>query len=66
MIFNRFRKVNTGEGSGYGLGLAIVKSIADYHDISIDVDSIPGEGTRFSLKFPKEIITAQIRNLSAS
>ena len=66
VIFNRFRKANTSEGSGYGLGLAIVKSIADYHDISIDVDSIPGEGTRFSLKFPKEIISAQIRNLSAS
>jgi two-component system, OmpR family, sensor histidine kinase ArlS len=65
-IFNRFRKINTGEGSGYGLGLAIVKSIADYHDISISVDSVPGEGTRFVLTFPKHVISGQIRNLSAS
>jgi two-component system, OmpR family, sensor histidine kinase ArlS len=65
-IFNRFRKVNIGEGSGYGLGLAIVKSIADYHDISISVDSVPGEGTRFTLTFPKQMVSGQIRKLSAS
>ena len=65
-IFNRFRKVNTGEGSGYGLGLAIVKSIADYHDISLSVDSVPGEGTCFVLTFPKTIISDQVRKLSAS
>ncbi|HUH32636.1 MAG TPA: HAMP domain-containing sensor histidine kinase [Daejeonella sp.] len=56
VIFNRFRKANPGEGGGYGLGLSIVKSIADYHQISIAVESKVGEGTRFMLTFPHDII----------
>lgn len=55
-IFNRFKKANPGEGGGYGLGLSIVKSIADYHQISISVDSVFGKGTRFTLLFPGKII----------
>lgn len=49
-IFNRFRKKNTSE-EGYGLGLSIVKSIADYHSISVKVDSTPGTGTTVSVTF---------------
>ena len=56
-IFNRFRKANADEGAGYGLGLSIVKSIADYHQITISVDSTLGEKTRFTLSFPTSIIT---------
>lgn len=68
-IFNRFRKANPGEGGGYGLGLSIVKSIAEYHQISISVDSELGKGTRFTLTFPNQIISAKgdyARKLSAS
>ncbi|MBO9565347.1 MAG: HAMP domain-containing histidine kinase [Niastella sp.] len=51
-IFNRFKKANRIEGEGYGLGLSIVKSIAQYHNIRIDVQSTAGKGTVFSVVFP--------------
>ena len=57
-IFNRFRKANSGEAGGYGLGLSIVKSIADYHQITIAVDSEPGKGTKFTLTFPGQVISS--------
>jgi two-component system sensor histidine kinase ArlS len=55
-IFNRFRKVSSGESGGYGLGLSIVKSIADYHGITISVESELGVSTLFKLTFPDQII----------
>ena len=53
LLFGRFRKKKE-TGEGYGLGLAIVKAIADYHNIRIDVNSSPRQGTAFKLIFPKE------------
>lgn len=50
-IFSRFRKFKTGTDS-FGLGLALAKKIADYHRISIQVESEPGAGTRFFLDLP--------------
>ena len=41
-----------GERKGTGLGLPIVKNILDRHSASIEVDSKPGHGTSFVLKFP--------------
>jgi signal transduction histidine kinase len=55
-IFHRFRRAGENIGEGYGLGLSIVKSIADYHAIGIDVQSVPEKGSRFSLRFPAELI----------
>lgn len=55
-IFNRFRKANPTEGGGYGLGLSIVKSIADYHNIHIEVTSDVNKGTRFTLVFLPDMI----------
>jgi len=40
-------------GSGTGLGLYIVKRIIDERGGTIDVRSIPGEGTTFRLSFPR-------------
>ncbi|MBI5237288.1 MAG: hypothetical protein HY887_02560 [Deltaproteobacteria bacterium] len=37
---------------GTGLGLAIVNSIVSAHNGAIDVDSAPGEGTRFIIRLP--------------
>lgn len=40
-------------GRGTGQGLAIVHSIVDRHGGSIDLDSIPGRGTTFTIRFPE-------------
>ncbi len=48
-IFNRFKKVKNEYEEGYGLGLSIVKTISDFHDFSIEVSSVPGEGTEFKI-----------------
>lgn len=40
-------------GQGTGLGLSITYGIIERHNGSIDVDSLPGEGTEFVLMLPK-------------
>jgi len=39
--------------TGTGLGLAIVQKIVDIHHGSIDVESIEGEGTKFTVRLPR-------------
>ena len=52
-IFNRFKKFRQSmEQESFGLGLPIVKSIADFHDIDINVNSALNVGTTFTLRFP--------------
>ena len=48
-IFNPFF---TTKVTGTGLGLAIVRKIVDAHDGRIDVNSVPGAGTRFRVTLP--------------
>jgi signal transduction histidine kinase len=42
----------TTKPQGTGLGLAIVRKIVDAHDGRIDVNSEPGDGTRFRVTLP--------------
>lgn len=51
-IFERFRKVSAGDGEGYGLGLSIVQSIARYHHLTLEVESVEGKGSAFTVRFP--------------
>jgi len=50
--FYRADKARSRQLGGTGLGLAIVKHIALVHQGSVDVQSIPGRGSTFSLHIP--------------
>jgi two-component system phosphate regulon sensor histidine kinase PhoR len=55
-IFERFYRVDQARSrslGGTGLGLAIVKHIALAHGGSASVESIPGQGSVFTLRIPK-------------
>lgn len=55
-VFDRFYRVDEArsrEDGGAGLGLSIVRSICSAHGAEIEVDSAPGRGSRFRLKFPQ-------------
>ncbi|NQV35000.1 MAG: two-component sensor histidine kinase [Phycisphaeraceae bacterium] len=47
-----FEPYYSGRRKGTGLGLAIAKKIIDSHGGSISVDSEPGKGTGFTIRFP--------------
>lgn len=52
-IFDRFDRGSDGSrGQGTGLGLAIVARIATAHGGTVQVDSAPGRGARFTLDIP--------------
>ena len=56
MIFEPFFQAGSGvqrTADGIGLGLSITKQLVDLMNGSIDVRSRPGEGTRFTLQFPR-------------
>ena len=51
-IFNRFKRMDPTSGEGHGLGLSIVSSIISFHDGSIEVKSVKGEGSTFKIQLP--------------
>jgi signal transduction histidine kinase len=54
-IFERFYRAERSRSrdmGGTGLGLSIVKHIMQAHGGTIDVQSTPGKGSTFRLKFP--------------
>lgn len=55
-VFERFFRVDKShsrEVGGTGLGLSIVKHAARLHQAVIDLQSAPGEGSTFTITFPK-------------
>lgn len=58
-IWERYYKAdisrkNTKYGES-GLGLAIVQQLVNLHGASVEVESLPGEGTTFTLSFPLDL-----------
>ena len=69
--FYRVDRSRSRESGGTGLGLAIVKHAIARHQAHLDVESKPGHGSRFTIRFPaKRTVPAepdlvQARNSSA-
>lgn len=56
-IFDKFYRADTPQVSqieGTGLGLSIVKSVVERHGGRVWVDSLPGQGSTFTVLLPKE------------
>jgi two-component system phosphate regulon sensor histidine kinase PhoR len=62
-LTERFYRVDRGrsrETGGTGLGLAIVKHALARHQATLDIESTPGTGSRFTAKFPaRRVIPAR-------
>ena len=59
-LTERFYRVDRGrsrETGGTGLGLAIVKHALARHQATLDIESTPGKGSRFTAKFPARRVT---------
>ena len=57
LIFEPFYRVDKSrhrKTGGYGLGLSLCRKIMDAHGGRIDVESQAGQGTRFTIVFPKK------------
>jgi two-component system phosphate regulon sensor histidine kinase PhoR len=55
--FYRVDRSRSRDTGGTGLGLAIVKHIASRHQAQLMIQSTPGLGSTFTLRFPKERLT---------
>jgi len=50
--FYRVDRSRSRESGGTGLGLAIVKHALARHQATLEIESTPGKGSRFTVKFP--------------
>jgi two-component system phosphate regulon sensor histidine kinase PhoR len=56
--FYRIDRSRSRDTGGTGLGLAIVKHIANRHQAQLTIESTPGKGSTFTLRFPKERLSS--------
>ena len=55
-LFSRFFRSSLAvadEIQGSGLGLALVQTVVDWHDGTVEVDSVEGEGTTVTVRIPQ-------------
>ena len=62
--FYRVDRSRSRETGGTGLGLAIAKRALARHDATLEIESSPGRGSRFSARFPASRIAARHAELS--
>ena len=63
--FYRVDRSRSRDTGGTGLGLAIVKRIANRHHASLRIDSEPGKGSVFTIRFPSRRLVADLPAVSA-
>ncbi|MBX9695905.1 MAG: HAMP domain-containing histidine kinase, partial [Cyanobacteria bacterium] len=60
-LFEKFSQLNNAKGrAGSGLGLWICKQLVELHGATISCSSAPGEGTTFTIRFPRVQSEARI------
>ena len=55
-LFSRFFRSSLAvadEIQGSGLGLALVQTVVDWHDGTVEVHSVEGEGTTVTVRIPQ-------------
>jgi signal transduction histidine kinase len=52
-IFDPFERAKNSKGAGYGIGLAFCQMAVERHGGEINVESVEGEGARFTVTLPK-------------
>ena len=60
-LFSRFFRSSLAvadEIQGTGLGLALVQTVVDWHDGTIEMDSVEGEGTTVTVRLPQASLSA--------
>jgi signal transduction histidine kinase len=63
-LTERFYRVERERTRGTGLGLAIVKQALMRHQATLDIESEPGRGSRFTARFPAQRMAATSQQLS--
>lgn len=63
--FYRIDRSRSRETGGTGLGLAIVKHVLQRHGAQLQIDSTPGLGSTFAMRFPATRLRSSLNPLSA-
>jgi two-component system, OmpR family, phosphate regulon sensor histidine kinase PhoR len=58
--FYRVDRSRSKKSGGTGLGLAIVKHIVVRHQAHLEIVSVPGKGSCFSIKFPRTRLVSEV------
>ncbi|MGO2387130.1 MAG: phosphate regulon sensor histidine kinase PhoR [Psychrobacter sp.] len=64
-LTERFYRIDKGRSratGGTGLGLAIVKHVLHQHEAQLQIDSVEGEGSTFSVVFPSNYVRSATAN----
>ena len=58
-VFERYRRASNADRiPGEGIGLATVQSLVELHGGQVDVESVVGQGTTFTVRLPLASVAA--------